>query len=382
MRLLCLILLTNPLLLTAQDLYNNGALISIQENTLFSAGSGFTNYGEITNQGSLLISGEWMNSGVYHPSSGDLTLSGTSEQVVNHNNQSFSRLSVNGGSIKTFEADITITDELILNEGILRSTGGARIILQENAVVTGGSDDAYVEGEVIARGTGSKYFPLGMDGVYLPVELVDISGDGPEIGFTVADPDTNWTVDESIREISPNQVWQMEIHTGSLNRSLLQLPVREETFITDINQAVVVQSSDLTSPFFSLGQSSFEGTITDGTIISAQEINGMYFTIGELTNIGNDPDIEVFNAISPNNDGIQDFLRIENISAYPNNHITIYNRWGDRVYEASGYNNGEVAFRGISNINGQEELLDGTYFYVIDKNNGDRTQSGYIEMRR
>ena len=39
------------------------------------------------------------------------------------------------------------------------------------------------------------------------------------------------------------------------------------------------------------------------------------------------------------------------------------------VYDASGYNNNDVSFKGISNgrvtISRGEELPDGTYFYVI-----------------
>ncbi|MEZ5173780.1 MAG: gliding motility-associated C-terminal domain-containing protein [Bacteroidia bacterium] len=43
------------------------------------------------------------------------------------------------------------------------------------------------------------------------------------------------------------------------------------------------------------------------------------------------------NAISPNGDGKNDFLKIPFLSGYPENQVYIYNRWGRKVYEATNY---------------------------------------------
>ena len=42
---------------------------------------------------------------------------------------------------------------------------------------------------------------------------------------------------------------------------------------------------------------------------------------------------------SPNGDYQNDVFVIKNIENYPNNHVLIYNRWGNLVYEKNGYNN-------------------------------------------
>ena len=73
---------------------------------------------------------------------------------------------------------------------------------------------------------------------------------------------------------------------------------------------------------------------------------------------GDNPPITVFNGISPNGDGYNDFLVIENIEFYPNNTVIILNRWGDKVAEFSGYNNQDVVFNDAS-------LPSGTYYYHI-----------------
>jgi gliding motility-associated-like protein len=76
-------------------------------------------------------------------------------------------------------------------------------------------------------------------------------------------------------------------------------------------------------------------------------------------------DIVVHQGVSPNGDGINDFLQIDNINLYPDNKLTIMNRNGQLIYEANGYDNSSKVFDGHSNKNGQMQL-PGTYFYQLD----------------
>ncbi|WP_310300837.1 gliding motility-associated C-terminal domain-containing protein, partial [Flavobacterium aquidurense] len=79
--------------------------------------------------------------------------------------------------------------------------------------------------------------------------------------------------------------------------------------------------------------------------------------------------VEVFNLVSPNGDGANDYLHIEGLDCYPKNSVEIYNRWGVLVYSAEGYNNNEVSFKGFSDgrvtIKQSEGLPDGTYYYIL-----------------
>lgn len=70
------------------------------------------------------------------------------------------------------------------------------------------------------------------------------------------------------------------------------------------------------------------------------------------------------NVITPNNDGFNDFWIIECIEHFPDNEIQVFNRWGQIIYQAYGYDN---------NWNGtwdktKGDLPDGTYVYVINLN--------------
>jgi len=78
--------------------------------------------------------------------------------------------------------------------------------------------------------------------------------------------------------------------------------------------------------------------------------------------------IRISKAVSPNGDGINEFLIIEAIKDYPENRVTIFSRNGTLVWEGSGYNNGTVAFRGIGT--GRNNVPAGTYFYVAEIRDG------------
>jgi gliding motility-associated-like protein/uncharacterized repeat protein (TIGR01451 family) len=71
---------------------------------------------------------------------------------------------------------------------------------------------------------------------------------------------------------------------------------------------------------------------------------------------------------SPNGDGINDVLIIENIEKYGLNSIIIFNRWGNVVYKKTKYSNSEpwdgVANKGVRI--GQGRVPAGIYLYILD----------------
>jgi gliding motility-associated-like protein len=86
----------------------------------------------------------------------------------------------------------------------------------------------------------------------------------------------------------------------------------------------------------------------------------------------------IHNVITPNGDGVNDFLVIDCLGLYPYNHLGIYNRWGDRVNSFVNYNNADKVWRG-TNTKG-EVLPDGTYYYVMTTKKG-FTFNGWILLR-
>jgi gliding motility-associated-like protein len=91
----------------------------------------------------------------------------------------------------------------------------------------------------------------------------------------------------------------------------------------------------------------------------------------------------VYNAVSPNGDGKNDVFHlayIDLIQGTRENKVTIFNRWGDVVFEVNNYNNTTNVFAG--NNNNGKELPSGTYFYRIEYKNGPKTETGYLSLKR
>lgn len=88
-------------------------------------------------------------------------------------------------------------------------------------------------------------------------------------------------------------------------------------------------------------------------------------------------DISVTPGFSPNGDNNHDFFIIKNIQLHPNNLVQIFNRWGNKVFEAKNYKN---TWDGISTEGGGGKLLPaGPYFYVISLNEtGVKPVTGWI----
>jgi gliding motility-associated-like protein len=78
------------------------------------------------------------------------------------------------------------------------------------------------------------------------------------------------------------------------------------------------------------------------------------------------PRLRIPNAFSPNGDGRDDTWQIENIGDYSNNHILVFNRWGNKIFETSNYQRGNE-WNGT--ISGQAAPV-GTYYYIITLGNG------------
>lgn len=115
--------------------------------------------------------------------------------------------------------------------------------------------------------------------------------------------------------------------------------------------------------------------------------NGNFFTQGfhqpnALEIITKPKDLFIPEGFSPNVDGINDLFVIRGIQNYPANNIKIYNRWGQKVFEASPYTN---TWDGTSQTGltvGGDQLPVGTYFYLLDLGNGTSIYKGTIYLNK
>ena len=367
----------------SQGFYNQGALITISSNTTMVVPDSIVNNGEITNNGNLVVQGTWINNNQYNSGTGSMTLASSTPQVLNHNDQSLTQLTISGGGDKIFEQDFVVEDELILEDGLLISVNGARVIVNQGASITGASNDSYIVGEIIHQGTGNKYFPVGTLDAFLPFELIDVEGINPEVGLTASADNINLDVVGSLDEVSSRWFWQLQVLGGEYFGSPVRLAVNQESFSSGIEQYVVAEALTSENPFRSLGQEEFSGDSFDGFVQSSLKGVGGIYAIGlDASIVEESPPIGVFNAVTPNGDNRHEFLKIENIEYYPDNQVVIFNKLGNKVFEINGYDNLENVFSGFGNVIDTELLSNGTYYYLIDKKDGSKAISGYFVLSK
>ena len=96
-----------------------------------------------------------------------------------------------------------------------------------------------------------------------------------------------------------------------------------------------------------------------------------------------DISLKVYEGITPNGDGLNDFLRIDGIDFYQNCEVRIFDRFNNIVFEMVGYDNEGKVWRGqaIKGI-GNDVLPEGTYFYVVNLGDGSDPINGFVVLKR
>ena len=81
---------------------------------------------------------------------------------------------------------------------------------------------------------------------------------------------------------------------------------------------------------------------------------------------------------TPNGDGINDTWQIDGIDLYPDAKITVFNRWGQIVFDSEGI---YVPWDGVGQAIVQNQEI-ATYYYVIRLNIDDKNYNGSVTIKR
>ena len=114
-----------------------------------------------------------------------------------------------------------------------------------------------------------------------------------------------------------------------------------------------------------LGTTSYTVTGTDG--------NGCTDT--DYVTVTSEYCFEIPGALSPNSDNNNDTWEIKGLQKYPNALISVFDRWGQKVYEGTSTSapwNGNYQ---------NKDLPTADYYYVIELGNGDK-YNGVVTLKR
>jgi gliding motility-associated-like protein len=110
-------------------------------------------------------------------------------------------------------------------------------------------------------------------------------------------------------------------------------------------------------------------------LISVVDNNECYKEFGPIVLVDYDEEcLKVPNAFTPNEDGVNDTWILENIELYPQATVNVYNKWGQKMYEARGAEN---PWDGTYN---GKLLPTSTYLYVINLYDGSKPVTGTVTI--
>ncbi len=190
--------------------------------------------------------------------------------------------------------------------------------------------------------------------------------------------------ENSLRQISNKEFWRLD---GSVP-STIQISWNQRSQLMDIanniDEIVVVGWSIAANQWENLGLGAV-GNLSEGIAISKTIVPDEYaaITFGTLHAPEEISDLDNY-LVTPNGDGINDFLEIDELALSPNNHVRIYARNGMLVFEKYNYTNEFTGYatEGDLVLNRNSGLPQGVYFYLISLNDLDLEYQGYLYLAR
>ncbi|CAM1361389.1 conserved exported hypothetical protein [Tenacibaculum sediminilitoris] len=366
--------------------------LTISPNTQVSIVDNFSNeaIGSTMNDGELFVYANFNNDGLFSyfnaANNGLTRFQGTSVQQISGTALSeFYDVYFNNTSTEAFQlsGDISIVNEADFDLGVVNNNDfGGNIMFQNLAYHSNTSDASHVKGQVIKKGDTAFEFPIGDSGYYR-MAAITAPNDSNEVingQYVLENSNTLYPhnlVAGVIDIIDNAEYWIINREQGNTNVVLTlswNINTTPAEIVADNTSEIHIVRWDETQGIWV-----DEGGIVDDsnqTVTTIANISGYgVFTLARVKEDFILPgDVVIYNSVTPNGDGDNSFFFIDGLERFPDNSVTIFNRWGVKVYETTGYNETDNVFRGVSEgritINKNEQLPTGTYFYILRYNTG------------
>ena len=367
------------------DLLNNGRL-EIQDGGSFICQGNIMNLGFFINNGQLDMYQNWVSTGTFNTSQGEMVFSGNGEQQFASTYLPISSLVINKSGTVQFNADsIKITEGLHFENGVLTTNSSTKFIVESDAeIFHKAGSTSYFEGSIISRGTGYRVFPVGNNGYFGTFSFVEMQGLGSTTELEVSLTHTPEIGDpgDDLIGVSDNNRWKIQLNKGVIDHAIIQIDFTEEDIENFSNgnsirrkyeTPVIAVADSIQGIYHSLGiESIFDtdsityGIITSGESLSILPGESKYFGVGLAPTI--DPKGEVYfpNVFSPyaSDDRNRTYKVFGELIANTPFQIKIYNRFSTLVYNADNFEEANRIGWDGNNKSGKEEETGIFYVFV------------------
>lgn len=388
--------------LSAQTI--NTGEIAILSGTQFATVADFDNKpsGDFINDGEFIVYSNYNNDGLVtfssNENSGLTNFNGSrAAQVISGSEPSkfYNIRFENRNTQPAFLLSTEISVHGISNfiDGIVSNTNSDHaVVFEENANHDNANDESHINGYVKRNGNKEIQFPTGDGGFFRPstISQTKLSGNIFKSKYlfensNARNPHTQ--KEDLIDVIDANEYWEFESNQSTVDVALTltwssSTTPNEVTREEDYRSLAIVSWDEAQAKWIAYTSAVDK---QNETVTAAVNKSGI-FTLAKVK-LANPDDVVVYNAVSPNGDGFNDYFNITGLDKFTDNSLIIYNRYGVKVYEASSYGLNGNWFRGISEgratVNKAEGLPTGTYFYILKFRIGEgsyRDKAGYLYL--
>lgn len=301
------------------------AQLTISNSTPVSANAGTV----VSTNGGIVV-----NSTNFSFNNVNLVLTGTGAQALINNTANEMRVNelvLNGSGVKSITNGawgISNTFTLTLGNLVVGSGNNAALTYYGTTDLAVTNANSYVEGRLFTEvsGIGPRSFPIGNAAGFFPIVLENVTDVGTRLGLEVisGSPNLDSKIPRGVDEIFNEHYWELTTFSANnpaFSGSLVSLSLNgTQNFLGE--RLVIEEDTD--GNVTNLGGASRPDFVT-GTAPATSKAS--LFALGRLDVI----ELKIFDLISPNNDQKNETIRIENIEAFPENTVTLLDRWGVKV---------------------------------------------------
>jgi CHU_C Type IX secretion signal domain len=308
----------------------NGSTFYIPSGIEVHTEGSLINTGFFQNNGSFFLAGDWKNESIYQ-GLGIVSFEG-GDQLISNNRQSITHLIINGGGIKSIEGKIFIDGQVDFNDGVLSVSDRDTVVMTETCVATGGSESSYADGALTSRGNSYKFFPIGKNGKYHPVELLNIIGISPVLELEVFENLVEIKTDTALT-VFHDIYWTRKTIAGSFEKSPVTLGYTIPLAV-DLSRVVLVQGNTLSDVFDVVDKVSVQSANGTDLVSSVDPLTGQIIAIGKLAS-DLPKSYYLSTTLSPNaNNPENRAVKVFGDNFTPAEfYFQVFNRWGLSVYE-------------------------------------------------
>lgn len=260
------------------------------------------------------------------------------------------------------------------------------------------SANGFVSGQVTKIGNDEFRFPIGKDNFYRFASISAPEKDADAYSGEYFYEDTNVKFPHKnrtgvVKAIDSKEYWVINKTKGAKESSvLITLSWDEKTTPAELltnegKDLVVLRWNDKDKLWIQEGGVIDSENKTVTTLLKVDDFG--VFTLGKVDSKHiNDGGVVAYTSVSADNDGINDYFYIEKINHFPENKVSVFNRWGQEVYSTTAYDTKGNVFNGYGNGNFSGKKMNaGTYYYILeymitDKSGQSRMvkKAGYLHL--